>query len=129
MFFVTDTHSFIWYMAEDKRLGKLAEEKFNLAEKGKAIILIPTIVLAEILYILEKKNYNMKFRDIINKIEFSWNFKIMPLDLRIIKEIVNLRKLNDLHDRIIVASALVMNAGLITKDESIKRSRYVEVIW
>jgi len=116
-------------MAEDKRLGKLAEEKFNLAEKGKAIILIPTIVLAEILYILEKKNYNMKFRDIINKIEFSWNFKIMPLDLRIIKEIVNLRKLNDLHDRIIVASALVMNAGLITKDESIKRSRYVEVIW
>lgn len=60
MIFIADTHSFLWYLSEDSRLGKNAKSKFEHAEKGEAIIAIPTIVLAESLHILEKKKYSIK---------------------------------------------------------------------
>ena len=46
MIFVADTHSFLWYLSEDSRLGKKAKSIFELAEKGEATIAVPTIVLA-----------------------------------------------------------------------------------
>jgi predicted nucleic-acid-binding protein len=52
MIFVADTHSLLWYMSEDARIGKRAKSKFDLAEKGDAFIAIPTIILAETLHIL-----------------------------------------------------------------------------
>ncbi|RLI85755.1 MAG: type II toxin-antitoxin system VapC family toxin, partial [Candidatus Altiarchaeales archaeon] len=33
------------------------------------------------------------------------------------------------HDRVIVATAKLLNAKLITKDEEIKESGLVEVVW
>lgn len=129
MIFVTDTHSFLWYLSQDPRLGRKAELKFDLAEKGEATIVVPTIVLAESLYILEKKKYALRFGDIVERLEMGWNFMAVPLDLKIIKKVDSLKKLDDLHDRIIVASCLLLGGELITKDEKIKKSRYVKVVW
>ena len=129
MFFVVDTHSFLWYLSEDPRIGKKAKSKFELAEKGDAIIAVPTIVLSESLHILEKKKYTLKFKDIVGRLERGWNYIPIPLDLNIIKKIETLRKLSDLHDRIIVASAILMDAELITRDRDIKKSGYVKVVW
>ncbi len=129
MIFVADTHSFLWYLSEDPRLGKRAKSRFELAEKGKATIAVPTIVLAESLSVLEKKKYAIKFKSILDRIETGWNYLPVPLDTKIIRRIETLKKLDDLHDRIVVASALLMGAELITKDEKIKKSRYVRVIW
>ncbi len=55
MIYVTDTHSFLWYLSEDKKLSKTAKSVFDEAEKGNATIVIPTIVLAESLHILDRK--------------------------------------------------------------------------
>ncbi len=129
MIYVTDTHSFLWYLSGDKRLGKGAKSVFDKAENGDATIVIPTIVLAESLYILEKENAIMKFKDIIKKVEIGWNYTTISLDMQIIKRIEDLTKLSELHDRIIVASADILNADLITKDENIKKSGYVKTIW
>ena len=63
------------------------------------------------------------------RIETGWNYLPVPLDTRIIRRIETLKKLADLHDRIIVASALLMGAELITREENIKNSKYVKVIW
>ncbi len=129
MIYVTDTHSFLWYLSEDKKLSKTAKSVFDEAEKGNATIVIPTIVLAESLHILEKERAIGKFGSIIRKIEIGWNYTTIPLDMRIIKRIEELTKLPELHDRIIVASADILKAGLITKDENIKKSDYVKTIW
>ena len=51
MIYVTDTHSFLWYLSEDKRLSKNAKSVFDKAENDSAVIVIPTIVLAESLQI------------------------------------------------------------------------------
>lgn len=129
MIFVADTHSFLWHLSEDSRLGRKAKSIFELAEKGEATIAVPTIVLAESLHILEKKKYAIKFKSIMARIESGWNYLPVPLDTRIIRRIESLKKLEDLHDRIIVASALLMGAELVTRDEKIKNSKYVKVIW
>lgn len=49
MIFVTDSHAFLWYLANDERLGKNANKVFLKAEMGEAIIFIPTIALKEIM--------------------------------------------------------------------------------
>jgi len=129
MIYVTDTHPFLWYLSEDRKLSKTAKSIFDKAETGNATIVIPTIVLAESLYILEKERSAVKFKDIVRKIEIGWNYTTIPLDIRIIKRIEELTKLSELHDRIIVASADTLKVDLITKDDKIKKSGYVKTIW
>jgi len=51
----------------------------------------------------------------------SFNFQVVKL----LSEIM----LKELHDRIIVATAKLLNAKLITKDKEIRESRIVEVVW
>ena len=53
--FVADTHAVVWYLSKDRRLSPKVSEIFHSSEKGKFIIIISTIVLAEILYLAEKK--------------------------------------------------------------------------
>jgi|SRR3989344_865823 len=128
MAYVTDTHPFLWYLAEDKRLSKKAEAVFDKADNGEDIVAIPIIVLAEALRVLEKERLSIKFKDIIHRIENGSNYTLIPLDLAIIKRIEELKNL-ELHDKIIVASANFINAKLITKDKSIIESGYVDVVW
>ena len=59
----------------------------------------------------------------------GWNFTSTPLDLGVIKQIQQLDKVKELHDKIIVATAQLLGAKLITKDKEIKDSKYVEVVW
>ncbi len=53
MDYVTDTHSLVWYFTDDPRLGDKALKAFEqTAQEG--IIIIPSIVLAEIIFISKK---------------------------------------------------------------------------
>ena len=129
MFFVTDTHSFLWYLTEDERLSKKANQTFNLAEIGKTVIFIPTIVFAESFHITKKKKVDLEFIKVIEKIRDGLNFTSYPLDMNVIIKLQNLEKLSELHDKIIVATTLILNAKLITKDKNIRDSKYVDTIW
>jgi predicted nucleic acid-binding protein len=129
MIYVTDTHPFVWYLTEDDRLGKNAKEIFERAEEGIDVIAVPTIVLAECLYLLEKDGMTVKFKDIIEKVEIGWNYTVLPFDMTIMKSIISMKGLKELHDKIITASAKILNAKLITKDAEIKKCGYVETIW
>jgi predicted nucleic acid-binding protein len=127
--FVTDTHALLWYLTEDKRLGKKALKIFEKVDKGDAEIIIPTTVLAEALFITEKHKVDIKFMDIIEEIENSSNYFIHPLDLEVILKCHELLKIPELHDRVIVATSLLLDAKLITKDAIITESKIVEVVW
>lgn len=56
------------------------------------------------------------------------NFCITPLDLDILKVAANIGNL-EIHDRLIVATALYFDVPLITKDKQITESGIVTVIW
>jgi predicted nucleic acid-binding protein len=63
--YVVDTHALLWYLAEDKSLGKKAKKVLDRSDKGDVDIVIPTTVLAEALFITEKHKVDLEFLDII----------------------------------------------------------------
>src|SRR3989344_3138024 len=129
MLYVADTHGFIWFLTDDKRLGKKAKEIFERADEGKVIIIVPTIVLAELVFICEKKDASVKFKDVMDKINESSNYIYYNLDIKIISEIANLTQIPEMHDRIITATAKLNRAVLITKDPDIVEAGIIETIW
>lgn len=127
--YVADTHAFVWFLTEDEKLGKNAREIFLSADKGDTIVIIPSIVLLETLHICEKHKAELLFRNVLEKIRNTFNYPIYPLDLRIISECQDLKQIPELHDRVIVATANLLDAKVITKDEEIKKSGIVDSIW
>ena len=129
MYHVTDTHSLIWHLTEDKKLSKKASAIFTEADKGEAIIIVPTIVLAEIIYICEKKKSELKIKNVIDKIKDSLNYVPYNLNVEVLEKVIGLKDISEMHDRIITAIALITGAILITKDEEIAKSGMVKTVW
>jgi|LGVF01.1.fsa_nt_gb predicted nucleic acid-binding protein len=65
--FVVDTHPLLWHLTEDAKLGRRAKEVLDKTDRGEITVIVPTIVLAEALFILEKKRADLKFKDISRK--------------------------------------------------------------
>jgi PIN domain nuclease of toxin-antitoxin system len=126
--YVTDTHSLVWYFTENPRLSRKALKVFEKTVKEGTII-IPTVVLAEIMYIAKKGRITMSFAETVKKIEDSENFEITPLDLAILKKADEIDYELEMHDRLIAATALFFDASILTKDQTIKESNLCRVIW
>ena len=129
MIYVTDTHSLVWFLANDSKLGKDALSAFRSADEGKSLIVIPAIVIAEVLYIAEKRGAAAQLSSLLEKLQESANYIVHNLTLGILIETQNLKKLKDMHDRIIVATARIISARLISRDSEIKDSGYAEIVW
>jgi PIN domain nuclease of toxin-antitoxin system len=54
---------------------------------------------------------------------------VYPLDEEVILTCRDVKEITEPHDRIIVATAKLLNARLITKDEKIRNSKIVETVW
>ena len=126
--YVTDTSAFVWFLTSDKRLGKSALRIFRMADYGKELIVIPSIVLMEMLYLCEHKGLKMALREIINMISRAENYMVFPLNLSVIMACMDV-PLREIHDRIIVATAKILNSPLITNDKNIIKSKIVETVW
>ncbi|ATZ61587.2 MAG: PIN domain-containing protein [Methanosarcinales archaeon Met12] len=74
--FVVDTHALLWHLTEDTKLGRKAKEVLDKADRGETTAVIPAIILAEALFILEKKRADLKFKDGLRKIERSLNYVV-----------------------------------------------------
>lgn len=75
-----------------------------------------------------KVNFNVK--EMFLRIENSSNyFVIVPLGSDILKMLPDIKKVTEIHDKIITATALLYNSVLITKDPEIIESGYVETLW
>jgi len=124
--YVTDTHAFIWYLLDN--LPKKVDDIFKSVEKGESTIFVPTIVLAESLHLAENKKIDLNFDDLLKKIEMNKNFVPTSFNFQIMKILLELG-IKELHDRIIIATAKILNAKLIIKDKEIKKAGIVETVW
>jgi predicted nucleic acid-binding protein len=127
--YVADTHSLIWYFTRSEKLGQKALQVFRDSILGEDIIIIPTIVLAEVIDIAEKKRISIDYEELIDKIEENSSFEIYPLDVNVLRILRGIPDIYELHDRIIVATAKLLKAKVITKDVDIQNSNIVETIW
>lgn len=128
MNYVTDAHTIVWYFMADPRLSQNARPAFD-GTITTGVIIIPTIVLAEIMYISQKGRISMTFEETLSRIEMYENFRVAALEIDILKVAASIGGDLEMHDRLIVATALYFNAHLITKDEQITQNRIVNTVW
>lgn len=128
MDYTTDTHSLVWYFTEDPLLSKRALQAFESTVK-EGIIIVPAVVLAEIVFISKKEKVTLSFEETLKKMEEYENFYIAPLDLDTLKVADKIELDMEMHDKLIVATALYFGAILITRDKLIRESRIVPTVW
>src|SRR3989344_8568199 len=119
MAYVADAHAWIFYLLE--KLPANANKAFEAVESGDDVMFIPTIVLAECLYVIESGKISLSVEDLFSKLRISNNFIPVSLNLDVVEELPKI-KIGEMHDRIIVATARLLNSKVITKDSEIKNS-------
>lgn len=81
------------------------------------------------MFIAKKGKISLTFNETLNKIEEYENFEIAPLDIDVLKIADKIKANIEMHDRLIIATAIYFDAILITKDEQIKKSGIVSTVW
>jgi PIN domain nuclease of toxin-antitoxin system len=114
--YVTDSHSLIWYLLDSPKLSFNANKVFKKIEDGKAQLLIPAIVVAEIIYIVQSGKVQADLDILLLRVQESICLKEQT-------------EIPEMHDRFIVCEALLNKAKIITKDKVVKDSGVVEVVW
>jgi predicted nucleic acid-binding protein len=127
--YVTDTIGLTRYLADSVKLGNNARALFEEADTGNCIILIPAMVLMEIMYLSEKNRIATTLPDIIDLVKDSINYQIYPINTGVVLKAKEITDIPELHDRIIAGTAAMLCLKLITKDETIGESTFVETIW
>ena len=131
--FVTDTHSLLWHIFQNKRLSEKAASIFRETDNGEGEIYIPTIVLVEIVYLVEKQRIPQESIDSVTGLldAHATNYRLTPIMPATIHamQMVPRQLIPDMPDRIITATALELGLPLITKDSKITAANVVKVIW
>ena len=129
--FVTDTHPLIFHASGGTRLGKRAREAFAAAEAGRAIIYVPAVVIWEVGLLARAVRINLHrpVRAFFGDLFSNSAFQPHPLDVDQVFEADDLRFTRDPFDQLIAAAARDLSLPLLTRDEAIRTSGTVEVIW
>jgi predicted nucleic acid-binding protein len=127
--YVTDTHSLLWYLYDIPRLGPNARATFRAVSSGDVTLLIPAIVLAEMVYTVERRRHDVDVGKALERIGEADNFQVLPFDLDGARALITLTEIPEMHDRMIVAAAQIHGAPLITRDETIRQVGLVQCIW
>lgn len=127
--YVTDTHALVWYLTNAPDLSSSARAIFQAVATGTNQILVPAIVIAEMVMMAEKRRATLNVAHVVAMLEKTPHYQLVPLTTQIVLRIQTVPTLPDLHDRLIVATALEHSAILITRDATITRSGFVSTAW
>jgi PIN domain nuclease of toxin-antitoxin system len=129
---VTDTHALIWYaQGRPKKLGRRARALFQAAEAGAAAIYVPTIALVEVLEagragLIELAGGGEVW---VQGLLSTASFFPAALTVDVLLKAEGLYAIPERADRLIAATAALLDTALITRDPEIERAAGVEVIW
>ena len=69
--FVADAHAWLWYLSNDDRLGEEAERAFEHADNGEDIVFLPSIAVAESVYVTRSHGYNVELEEVVRDLKVS----------------------------------------------------------
>ena len=129
MILILDTHPVVWFLEASSRLSSKAQQAIS---DPSSQLIIPSIVLAEITYLYERKRIATPASEIRTRLIAANNVVVYPLDEQVVDKLPTAL---DIHDGIIVATALLyrdvlrQEVAVVTKDEMIAGSGLINVIW
>lgn len=122
-----DTHALVWYIRGYKTLSLKSKKVIREIFEGDANCFVSTMAVLEVYYI-SLKHKDFVFSNFVKDINRS-NIKIIPFDQQVLTQSLELPKDLDIHDRIIVATAIITNSRLVTKDKVLRSLFPLETIW
>lgn len=132
MKYIVDTHALIWFLEGNSRLGLSA--KIILSDPNNELIL-PAIALAEAAWIIERGRTSIPSTEALFRIlKSDPRISVYPLDQDVINQSASLSAVGEMHDRQIVATALLLqhqgeSITLLTCDQNITASGLVSITW
>lgn len=127
--YVTDTHGLIWYLAASPRLGKAAKAAFDQVADGQARLIVPAIVIAELVYVGEKRHAAVDVGAILQRLQGNPSVELTPLTVEVVLAMRAMPSIPEMHDRLIACEAKMRGAKVITRDEEIRKAGVGEVVW
>ncbi len=128
---LVDTHALLWFLAGSPQLGGAAKE---ILQDSASEHYLPATVLAEACWIVERGKVPLTVSDVLTAVDNDPRISIIPLDRNVIVRSNRLTEIGEMHDRQIVATALVLQdqgeiVDLLTKDANIIASGLIAVTW
>jgi len=128
---VSDTHALLFHANASKALGRRAAEHFEACERQQALVYVPMAVIWEVSLLARASRINLRrsvqgfFEDLFSNPAYH------PLDQTPEQVYLadELRFTRDPFDALIVAAARTLALPLLTRDETIRTSGAVRVIW
>ena len=128
---ISDTHALLFHANASKVLGRRAAEHFEACERQQALVYVPMAVIWEVSLLARASRINLRrsvqgfFEDLFSNPAYH------PLDQTAEQVYLadELRFTRDPFDALIVAAARTLALPLLTRDETIRASGAVRVVW
>ena len=129
MIYIVDTHALVWHLEANPNLSPSAAAVLS---SGASEVIIPSIVLAEVWYLYQRKRIKTSPQSVRSMILAASNCSVYPLDEAVLDMLPTGL---DIHDALIVGTGLVYRdiirrpTLLITRDRAIADSKLIDVLW
>lgn len=125
---VLDTHAWIWWTGSPERLSKRARSAIDASNE----LVVPAICCWEVAMLVAKRRLELD-RDVLVWLRQALaqpRIELEPLGPEIAARSASIALAHgDPADRMILATALHRRAPLISKDERVRASKHVDVVW
>jgi PIN domain nuclease of toxin-antitoxin system len=131
---VTDTHALIWATSGHlAKLGTKAREFYEAVDRGEKALYIPTICLVELSEAMHggsvRLTGGLTFTQFVDRLHQSDRYILVDLTADIVIASQGFVDTLERGDRLIAATALALQAPLITRDPDIAKTAQVELLW
>lgn len=130
--YIVDTHALIWFLEGSPKLG--IDALAVLSNSGSDLVL-PMIALAEAIDIVAKGRTKLPdVTSLLNDVLADHRIELLPLSLAILQQSLFATAVPEMHDRLIVATAMWLKqlghqVAILTKDQSILDAALIPVVW
>jgi PIN domain nuclease of toxin-antitoxin system len=128
---VADTHALVFHAAGGGKLGPKARAHFDACERGQAIVYVPVVVMWEVSLLARAVRISLH-RSLSAFCEDLFSnpaYQPLPLTPEQVLLADEMRFTRDPFDALIVAVARDLRLPLITRDNAIRESGTVRIIW
>lgn len=126
--YVSDTMAVILHLERRKRPSTV-KAIFEKIEQGHCTLAIPAMAVAELGYLCERRRIDTNLAELMRYIQQHSNCWIAPLTGKVVEQAFRIGDIPELHDRLIAATAITLDAPLITNDPIITASPQVTTLW
>ncbi len=126
--FLADTPALLAFLTDPGALGGRAADVFERAQQGELSVIVPAMVVAELIPLVEERKGSAGIIEIARRIARGGGFTAVGFDGDTLERIGALPRTLGLHDRAVAATALIFGAAVLT-DDTRYRDIGLETVW